>query len=351
MCDSCIVQLNVAYNLKKNAIQSDLKLRQYMIEYGMNVTSYTTCSINTVSVIHPSPMIMPANSASVSGAATQPKPTSTSTEQRPFPVMPVVVKEEPIDYEVMSDITVETESFDDQVQNNGNERISSNGPRSNQQQKSLTPLPSNSMVAVNSKSLLLSTREASDSEYISAYMSTPSSSSDQSTTLTTSNHGFVPNRKKIPNPDTQQSSRIGTGRDKLAKSKKQNKKPSNTKDITESNNRTRQTSNKSKTKVKKDEREITASDKRMTRQNIIDDLSQHKPRELRTSGGSLEKKDYRSFYVMNTIKAKSETKKSNVLRRSNNTRTPRTSNISISRSTKNSTHMSRKTRLEMRSSL
>lgn len=35
ICDSCIVQLNVAYNFKKRAIESDSKLRQYIIEKGI----------------------------------------------------------------------------------------------------------------------------------------------------------------------------------------------------------------------------------------------------------------------------------------------------------------------------
>ncbi|XP_031633359.1 uncharacterized protein LOC116347082 [Contarinia nasturtii] len=191
MCDSCIIQLNVAYNLKKNAIQSDLKLRQYMIEFGINVTSYTTCSINTVSVIRPPAMILPANTTSESVTITtakstiveppsaQPPPQLQPQLHRPFPVMPIIIKEEPEDYdEIMSDITVGTnnEAFIEQVRNRQNER---NGSRStpgtstnSSCNKSITPLPLHSMVALNNKSLLGS---SSDSEFISAYVKNASS--------------------------------------------------------------------------------------------------------------------------------------------------------------------------------
>lgn len=238
MCDSCIIQLNVAYNLKKNAIQSDLKLRQYMIEYGMNVTSYTACSINTVSVIRPPAILaMPASTTSESVTITTaksttvgpavtippiPQPPSSVQQQqlqkqqqlqpqppppppppsqhRPFRVMPVIIKEEPVDYEVMSDITVETnaEAFEQRNghhQHNGHHHT--NGIRSTvsttsstNSNKSLTPLPIHSMVSINpamvsinpanSKSLLVSTQTASDSEYISAYILTPSGNANKS---------------------------------------------------------------------------------------------------------------------------------------------------------------------------
>ncbi|XP_058462452.1 uncharacterized protein LOC131437245 [Malaya genurostris] len=37
ICDLCIVQLNVAYNFKRQATESDTKLRQYMIENGIGI--------------------------------------------------------------------------------------------------------------------------------------------------------------------------------------------------------------------------------------------------------------------------------------------------------------------------
>lgn len=212
MCDSCIIQLNVAYNLKKNAIQSDIKLRQYMIEFGMNVTSYTACSINTVSVIRPPAMLMPTSTTSESVTITtaksttvgpppppppvqiQPQPQPPQLQaHRPFPVMPIIIKEEPVDYEAMSDITVETntEAFEEQMRNHRNRTngihstTSTSTSTSSSSNKSSTPLPVHSMVSVNTKTLLISAKEPTDSEFISAYMLTPSSNIGKTTTTTT----------------------------------------------------------------------------------------------------------------------------------------------------------------------
>lgn len=43
ICDSCIIQLNVAYNFKMKTIESDTKLRQFVIEKGLN--DYTSIAI------------------------------------------------------------------------------------------------------------------------------------------------------------------------------------------------------------------------------------------------------------------------------------------------------------------
>lgn len=227
MCDSCIIQLNVAYNLKKNAIQSDIKLRQYMIEFGINVTSYTTCSINTVSVIRPPAMLMPATTTSESVTITSAKSTTvgpapqmqvqvqTQPHQRPFPVMPVIIKEEPIDYEVMSDITVETntEALEERLRNqqrNGRNGIHSTVSTSSSSNKSLTPLPVHSMVSVNGKSLLISPQNSSDSEYISAYMQSsklkpPTNGSTTKTGSTKISVSVAKSKSKSKSPQSSQS--------------------------------------------------------------------------------------------------------------------------------------------------
>lgn len=181
--------------MKKAAVQSDYKLRQYVIEYGVNVTSYTTC-INTVAIVRP-PTLMPANRSSpsvtttttTSAIVTTEKQTTTSdlTERPSFAVMPMVIKEEPIDYEAMSDITIETntETYDE---NGANDVLDmarpSNSTASNpiiarrKEKVNAPPVPS-LMVAVNDKSLLASS-STSDVDYINAYMQTPSSASDES---------------------------------------------------------------------------------------------------------------------------------------------------------------------------
>lgn len=165
-----------------------MKLRQYMIEFGINVASYTTCSINTLSVIRPPAMILPATTTSESVTITTAKSTTVASQppppqsHRPFPVMPVVIKEEPVDYEAMSDITVETnrEAFEEHVQHQRNRMngIHSTTSTSSSSNKSMTPLPVHSMVSVNTKSFLMAPHSSSDSEFISAYMPTPSSTSN-----------------------------------------------------------------------------------------------------------------------------------------------------------------------------
>lgn len=214
MCDSCIIQLNVAYNLKKNAIQSDLKLRQYMIEFGINVTSYTTCSINTVSVIRPPAMLMPANTTSESVTITtakstvveqsatpqqpqqsqsqqqlqpQPQPQSQPQLHRPFPVMPIIIKEEPLEYDELSDITVGTnnEAFIEQVRNQQRRNGSRSTPGTSTNSsgnKSVTPLPPPLVVQLPNNTALLGS--SSDSEYISAFLnnSTPPAKKSKKTT-------------------------------------------------------------------------------------------------------------------------------------------------------------------------
>lgn len=283
MCDSCIIQLNVAYNLKKNAIQSDIKLRQYMIEYGIGVTSYTTCSINTVSVIHPTPMIMSAPSDPNVGSCS----ISTVTEQRPFPVLPFVIKEEPIDCEAMSDITVEN-SFDDHLQCNRNGRTSTNAKcemrnNNSQHQQSLSPLPSNSMVAVNTKSLLLSAREASDNEYLSAYMPAPSSSSSQTTPIKSSKSASTDKQNKTVSKTIETSS---------TPTKQSNDANKLTKKDTGKEMKKHSKNNKTKGSQKRD---IT---ERVTRQNMKMGPDGKGSRETRTRSGSFAKKDYTCFYSM-----------------------------------------------------
>lgn len=269
MCDSCIIQLNVAYNLKKNAIQSDLKLRQYMIEFGMNVTSYTACSINTVSMIRPPPAIlMPTSTTSESVTITTaksttvgpvrvpvavpvqptvqqqqqqqtqvqqqqqhqqlqkqkqpqpPPPPAPSQVHRPFPVMPIIIKEEPVDYcEVMSDITVDTnaEAFEHRNGTHHANGIRSTISTSSSSNKSMTPLPIHSMVSinpVNSKSLLISTQTASDSEYISAYILT---NADKTTKTNTSTKAVA--KRKSP------SKSISLAEPKSKQKQKQNQNP------------------------------------------------------------------------------------------------------------------------------
>lgn len=302
----------------------------------MSVTSYTTCSINTVSVIRPSGgMLMPANTTSASMTITTAKSTSIETspvERRPFPVMPIIIKEEPVDYEDrLSDITVDTNNgnFDDQMQQNlgrrrdTNDRLnvaartnghcSSNAFSTQQQQKSTTPLPSNTMVSLNSKSLLLAVNSERDSEYISAYMPTPSSSSsDQSTTVSSTsplarnkdnNSSFIEARQKTKKPTTGPSVKEAVTPKAPTASPTSNKKDNQTKSpdkpaeksAVERTNASN-ASPKRQTRNQK-EKEKPAVEKRETRQNTKSPTSHDKgSRQLRTANGSMPKMDYKSFF-------------------------------------------------------
>lgn len=324
MCDSCIIQLNVAYNLKKNAIQSDMKLRQYMIEFGINVTSYTTCSINTVSVIRPPAMILPASTTSESVTITTAKSTTVAPQtvsqaqpqsqqqqqhqqqqhqqqhqhqqiphpHRPFPVMPVIIKEEPVDYdEVMSDITVETntEAFDEHMRNqqnrtNGHSTVST----SSSSNKSVTPLPLHSMVSVNTKSLLLPPQGSSDNEFISAYMLTPASNSNQT-------------KKKTPPVlvTKQKSPQTLSKATPKSKTQKQNGSPPQNANKVSANKLRRRKEidsliDDSKIRITKQE---IISPRRQTRQQLreTNDNENKRPPSRARSG---TKTDYRSFFLL-----------------------------------------------------
>lgn len=308
MCDSCIIQLNVAYNLKKNAIQSDMKLRQYMIEYGMSVTSYTTCSINTVSVIRPPQMILPANTSSTSMTITTAKSTTvnpipavvqSTVERRPFPVMPVIIKEEPVDYEVMSDITVDTitEPYDDRNCRNDRPVASQLANNTPIQQKSSTPLPP-AMVAVNSKSLLLTGRNSSDNEYISAYIPSSASSSDQQSTTVSSTSLSQSNLLIAARKDeTNVSHRIAKSKDKIPQKPSAQPTVNVTKRATEKQETPSIEINKTisdKDKSKKIEENKKIDQKRTTRRNTKENTSLNEvQREPRTRNA---KKDYKSFF-------------------------------------------------------
>lgn len=51
ICDMCIVHLNVSYNLKRQAVDNDMKLRQYLIEKGLGSNETET---NPTSIIYSS---------------------------------------------------------------------------------------------------------------------------------------------------------------------------------------------------------------------------------------------------------------------------------------------------------
>lgn len=97
--------------------------------------------------------------------------------------MPIIIKEEPIDYDNISDITIET--------------MNTVVPRRPfNPALSVTPLPVNTMVSVNAQSLDMARSGASDSEFISAYMS-PSRPKDDSR-LTVNNYRVAKQKVRTP---------------------------------------------------------------------------------------------------------------------------------------------------------
>lgn len=307
-----------------------------MIEFGMNVTSYTACSINTVSVIRPPALLMPTSTTSESVTITtaksttvgpapppppvqiQPQPPQIQT-LRPFPVMPIIIKEEPVDYEAMSDITVETntEAFEEQMRNH---RTRTNGIHSTtststsisaSSNKSSTPLPVHSMVSVNTKSLLISAQDSTDSEFISAYMLTPSSNSGKTTTTTTT-AATAKSAKSTKSGNKRKSS----GSVSLAAPKSKTSSPQN-KNSTKTNKAKaddikpiKKTTSETKTKTKKRPREvdrlfddssiqgktINESSGRKTRQQFKELQSVNgEPLRSRSRNGT-PKADYKAFF-------------------------------------------------------
>lgn len=133
-----------------------------------------------------SPSITTTTTSAIVTTEKQTTTTTEPTERPPFAVMPMIIKEEPSDYEAMSDITIETNSDE-----NGHIDMPRpslmNGPIiARQKEKRSTPLVRSLMVAVNDKSLLASS-STSDVDYINAYMQTPSSAaSDESPSESTS---------------------------------------------------------------------------------------------------------------------------------------------------------------------
>lgn len=179
LCDSCIIQLNVAYSLKKSAVQSDIRLRQYIIENGLLPIQGTTC-INNISIVRPTEIILPnrienpiqaIHSTSADRQQKHVNPIQSEPPSVRFPLIPLMIKEEPIDYEeIMSDITVDTENG---VDTQSNRSSSTNNITPINGRRKDTPLPPNLMVAVNPT--FFNDAENSDDDYLNSLQKTPQS--------------------------------------------------------------------------------------------------------------------------------------------------------------------------------
>lgn len=143
LCDLCIIQLNVSYQFKTLAVEIDGKHQQHLIENGIN---HSPNSDN--STLHSVEQRTLERSAATLRPLTFPVNLSNLHRR--------VIKSEPTDYEIMSDITIDTNT--DLLEDFPRNGVASSA--SNQ------PFGASNMVCVSDLELLRSNGD-SDSEYIS----------------------------------------------------------------------------------------------------------------------------------------------------------------------------------------
>lgn len=170
LCDLCIIQLNVAYQFKTLAVEIDAKHQQYLIENGVNLSPNSDNStLHSVEqrTLERSLAIRPLQF-----------PSSLANHQHRR-----LIKSEPTDYEIMSDITIDTNT--DLLEDFSRNGINSSA--SNQ------PFGTSNMVCVSDLDLLRSNGD-SDIEFINnclpssfRHFENPANTveSHQSTTTTT----------------------------------------------------------------------------------------------------------------------------------------------------------------------
>lgn len=171
ICDSCIIQLNVAYNFKQKAIETDTSMRQYVIENGLSIP----------------PIRIMQNELIRNNCAGKSTPTPSvfsNYRHRPFVLDQFNIKSEPFDYEILSDITIDTntETEDAAFQQRNGEvstpsiNLNIDTSSSNSSPSSTVQLPvvnstisGASMVKLNDINLLKTATNA-DMDFISNYM-------------------------------------------------------------------------------------------------------------------------------------------------------------------------------------
>lgn len=143
LCDLCIIQLNVAYQFKTLAVEIDGKHQQYLIENGVNHSpnsdNSTLHSVEQRTLERLSTTVRPL---------TLPGSLTNLPHRR-------LIKSEPTDYEIMSDITIDTNT--DLLEDFPRNGVTSSA--SNQ------PFGTSNMVCVSDLDLLRSNGD-SDNEFI-----------------------------------------------------------------------------------------------------------------------------------------------------------------------------------------
>lgn len=184
LCDLCIIQLNVAYQFKTLAVEIDGKHQQYLIENGVNLSpnseNSTVHSVEQRAIERLSTTVRPL---------TYPGNLSNLQHRR-------LIKTEPTDYDVMSDITIDTNTdlLEDFTRNNGVNSSASNQPFG----------ATSNMVCVSDLDLLRS--NDSDSEFINnclpssfRHFESPANTveSHQSTTTTTTTTTTIASKQLV----------------------------------------------------------------------------------------------------------------------------------------------------------
>lgn len=178
LCDMCIVHLNVSYNFKRQAVENDVKLHQYLIEQGL------MCSEpESLNGLPPSSIIYSSNISVI----------QNSNHPRTNMVLPIAIKTEVIDdvAEVIpddiTDMCVDTDNLsplapqiqineivDRRDQNKSQQK--SNTDKETRPMRKATPSPTPSMVIINGINLCDSgdirtpERESRDNEFMKTYV-------------------------------------------------------------------------------------------------------------------------------------------------------------------------------------
>lgn len=280
----------------------------------MSIPSFHLAILNDNRQAAPPPVLLPANNfpannftATTHSPANEPRngPTTTA-KKRPFPVMPfVIIKEEPVDYEILSDITIETnteETYDERLQcRNGPTPNITNGNENIQRQRIQAPAHG-SMVTLNDKSLLISTH-CSDVDYISAYLPTPSISEHSPVESTSSlvQNGFreptsTPNQE-VPttNVNTRRKKSVGDVSETQTPDQSDGPLPENDTAVSRMiNNGTPDSEVDQKPNRKSLQRALQIL--RIDMQVEQSALQRDEQRGSRTKDGSLPKKNYQLFF-------------------------------------------------------
>lgn len=167
----------MAYNFKRQAIATDTNLRQFVIENGFNLNDpYENDDGGSNNNKH--------NCAAVEYQ--QQRHRQDSLMATPTNHLPFIMKSEPVDYEIMSDITIETNTetaYDSGLNTSASCASLNHQPlHTNQQQSQSTlfVLPQSSMVQLNNNLLgRTNIGNSSDREFISNYLPAASITDDE----------------------------------------------------------------------------------------------------------------------------------------------------------------------------